>query len=191
MGTHQKLISEDKTTTLIRSKGINTWEALIEYVRLLPYGRNSNRTNLDLVISEQKGSCSSKHALLKKIANLNTISNVKLVLSLYKMNQKNTPGIGVVLFENSIDFIPEAHCYLKIDDKRVDVTTSQSSFQKIENDIIEELEIQPEQVATFKVNYHKGFLKKWIIEKKIEQSFNNIWSIREQCIKNLSEKRDS
>jgi hypothetical protein len=41
------------------------FEALIEKVKNIPYGRNSNRTDFSLVISENKGTCSSKHAFLK------------------------------------------------------------------------------------------------------------------------------
>lgn len=182
----QILTSKDKITSLITSRGIHTWSALIEFVKVLPYGRNSNRKDLELVIIEEKGSCSSKHALLKKVADLNNIPNVKLILGMYKMDQKNTRGIGMVLDNNSINFIPEAHCYLKIGSVRKDVTFSTSNFEKVENDIISELEIEPEQVTDFKVNYHKAFLKNWIIENSIQKSFDEIWAIREQCIYNLT-----
>jgi len=186
--TNSKLTSKDELTAIINNNGIQTWGELIEFVKSLPYGRNSNRTDFELVITEKKGSCSSKHSLLKKVANLNDIPNIKLILGIYKMNKTNTPNIGNVLIENSIDFIPEAHCYLKIDKKRIDITTFQSDFKKLEKDIIQELEIQPEQVAEFKVEYHKDFLKKWISENNIKLDFDEIWRIREKCIANLTEK---
>jgi len=184
----RKLNSTDELTTLINNKGIQTWEGLIELVKNLPYGRNTNRTDFELVITEQKGSCSSKHSLLKKVADLNDIPDVMLILGIYKMSKNNTPNIGNVLVENSIDFIPEAHCYLKIDGKGTDITTFQSDFEKLEKDIIQELEIQPEQVAEFKVEYHKDYLKKWILDNNIERNFDDMWRIREKCISNLTEK---
>ena len=183
---NKELISNDELTSFIKGKGIQTWEELVEFVQSLPYGRNSNRTDFGLVIIEKKGSCSSKHSLLKKIADLNNVPNVKLILGIYKMNKNNTPNIGNVLINNSIDFIPEAHCYLKIDGKRIDITTFQSDFERLEKDIIQELEIQPEQVAEFKVEYHKGYLKNWILKNNIERNFDEIWQIREQCIGNLT-----
>jgi len=186
--TDYKLISKDELTTIIKDSGNETWNELIQFVKELPYGRNSNRTDFGLVVLEKKGSCSSKHALLKKVADLNGILNVKLILGIYKMNRQNTPNIGNVLLENDIEFLPEAHCYLKIDDKRTDITTNNSDFDKIERDILNELEIEPEQVAEFKVDYHKEFLKKWISENKIEKEFNEIWKIREKCIENLTKK---
>jgi len=77
MNTDYNLNSDDQLTKLIKSKGINSWNILTEYIASLPYGRTSNRANFKLVISEKKGSCSSKHALLKKIADLNGIPNIK------------------------------------------------------------------------------------------------------------------
>lgn len=182
-----KLKSKDALTSIITDQGINSWADLIAFVKSLPYGRNSNRTDFQLVITEKKGSCSSKHAFLKKVAELNNIPNIKLMLGIYKMNKNNTPNIGNVLINNSIDFIPEAHCYLKINGQRTDITTFQSDFKKVENDIITELELQPEQVATFKVKYHRNFLKDWILENNINKDFNEIWKIREKCISNLAE----
>jgi hypothetical protein len=186
--TDYKLHSKDKLTALIKDSGIETWNALIQFVKQLPYGRNTNRTDFGLVIIERKGTCSSKHALLKKVADLNEIQNAKLILGMYKMSQQNTPNIGNVLWENIMDYIPEAHCYLKIDHKRIDITTDHSDFDKIEPDILNELEIEPEQVAGFKVEYHKAFLKKWISENKMNREFNDIWKIREKCIESLAEK---
>jgi len=180
-----KLNSKDSLTSLLISKGIFTWEELIQVIKKLPYGRNSNRKDLSLVISEGKGSCSSKHAFLKKIADLNNIAGIKLILGIYKMNEINTPGIGTILSDNNINFIPEAHCYLKINNKRKDITTENSDFKELSKDIIEEIEITPEQVVEFKVNYHQEFLKNWIKKNSISYSFNELWSMREKCIENL------
>lgn len=91
------------------------------------------------------------------------------------------------LTENSIEFIPEAHCYLKINGKRTDLTSEQSELKKIEKDIIEEREIEPKQVAEYKIDYHKKFMKSWLKERKLEFKFEHIWQIREKCIENLTE----
>lgn len=160
---------------------------LIEKVKQIPYGRNANRSDFSLVITENKGTCSSKHAFLKDFADKNSISNVKLYIGIFKMNEVNTSKIYPLLSENKISFIPEAHCYLKINEIPVDVTTSESFYQKIENDILEEIEIKPYQVSEFKVEYHKDFLKKWIVETKQIKTFDEIWSLREKCIEKLAE----
>jgi hypothetical protein len=187
MNTEYKLESRDKLTKLAKSKGIYTWNELTEFIKNLPYGRNKNRTDFGLVLSEQKGTCSSKHALLKSIAELNNVPNIELIIGIYRMTASNTPKIGTELTENSIEFIPEAHCYLKINGKRTDLTSEQSEFKKIENDIIQEREIEPKQVTDFKVDYHKEFMKRWLKETKSKFEFDHIWRIREKCIINLTE----
>jgi hypothetical protein len=187
MQTDYKLNSEDKLTRIIKNNGIESWNELILLIQNLPYGRNKNRTDFSLVLLEKKGSCSSKHALLKKAADLNGIPNIKLILGIYKMNEANTPKIGRELTKNDLEYIPEAHCFLKINGVRLDLTTANSDIKNIEKDIIQEKEIQPEQVAQFKVDFHKSFLKQWIKKNNILFNFNELWHIREQCIFNLSE----
>jgi hypothetical protein len=163
------------------------FETLIEKVKNIPYGRNANRYDFSLVLSENKGTCSSKHAFLKDFADNNRIQNVKLYIGIFKMNEVNTPKIGDLLSNNKIEYIPEAHCYLKINQVPVDVTTVDSFYDKIKQDIVEEIEITPNQVSDFKVTYHKAFLKNWIKETNQNNTFEEIWEIREQCISKLSQ----
>ena len=163
------------------------FETLIEKVKNIPYGRNANRYDFSLVLSENKGTCSSKHAFLKDFADKNEIENVKLYIGIFKMNETNTPKLGDLLSNNKIKYIPEAHCYLKINQVPVDVTTVDSFYDKIKQDIVEEIEITPNQVSDFKVSYHKAFLKNWIKETNQNNTFEEIWEIREQCISKLSQ----
>lgn len=186
MTPNHPLSSKDALTTLAKTYGITSWNELTEFVRNLPYGRNKNRTDFGLVLSEQKGSCSSKHAFLKNMADLNKIPNISLVLGMYRMNVLNTPKIGAGLIKNAIEYIPEAHCYLKINNIRTDLTTKNSEFKNIEKDIIQEIDIQPEQVIDFKVAYHKTFIKNWLKDTNSKFNFEQIWCVREKCIENLS-----
>ena len=177
--------STDNLTALIKEKEIKNWSDLIEYTRKLPYGRNLNREDFSLVIKENKGTCSSKHSFLKKVADLNEFENVKLILGMYRMDNLNTPKIGNTILENGLEYIPEAHCYLKLNNQRIDITSNNSDIENLIDDIIEEIEIKPEQVNKFKVDYHKQYLHNWINENEIEMGFDKIWEIREQCIKKL------
>ncbi len=186
MNTNYKLTSDDQLTQLVKHNGVETWNALTEFVRTLPYGRNSNRKDFSLVLSERKGTCSSKHALLKRIADLNHIPDIDLFIGIYKMTELNTPKIGNELSKNSMAYIPEAHCYLKINGIPTDFTSQQSDFKKIENDIIQEQRIEPDQVTDYKVEYHKAFLNRWLKDTKANMTFDEIWRIREQCINNLT-----
>ena len=180
------LLSNDDLTLHLKKKGITTWNALTIYIKLLPYGRTANRTDLSLVLTEQKGTCSSKHAFLKQIADLNNLPNITLILGMYKMNSKNTPKIGNVLIENNIDFIPEAHCYLSVNGKRLDFTSRNSDFNRLKNDILLERDIEPFQVSEFKVDFHKAYIQTWIETDNIPYNFDEIWKLREACISTMS-----
>ncbi len=180
------LKASDPISMILRNQGLKTWGKAVEYIHLLPYGRNKNRSDLSLVLKEKKGTCSSKHALLKHIADSNQVPDVKLILGIYAMNHLNTPKIGTVLLENNMEYIPEAHCYLKIRGEYCDYTTEHSVFDKIQKAIMLEKEIEAEQVNTYKVEFHKTFLKNWIIENNPNHNFEAIWAIREQCIKNIA-----
>lgn len=184
---HESLTAHDPLTKLIRSMGIGNWGHLLAYVQALPYGRNANREDFSLVLKEEQGTCSSKHSLLKKVAQLNSIGNVKLIMSIYKMSHLNTPKIGNTILENGLEYIPEAHCYLMLNNRRYDLTSSASSIHHLINDVLEETEIEPEQVDTFKVVYHKKFLKEWIAQGNTSLSFDHVWAVREQCILKLGE----
>lgn len=180
-----KLISSSPISALLNQLGISSWDDLTEIVKHLPYGRNSNRHDLQLVITEKKGTCSSKHALLKQLADENKIPNVELVLGMYKMNATNTPKIGKELEKQGLEYIPEAHCYLLIENQRKDFTSPTSNFARIAHYILEETFITPAQVAEYKVQYHQTYLKQWIKKTGSRFTFDEIWKIREQCIRNL------
>ncbi|WP_235016323.1 hypothetical protein [Aquimarina sp. AU474] len=184
MSIHQ-LTSSDPLTRDMIAKGIQDWQALLTYVQQIPYGRNASRTDVSLVISEHQGTCSSKHALLKTIADHNMIA-VDLVMGMYKMNQKNTPKIGTILTEHHLEYIPEAHCYVRKGSLTIDVTSPQSDFDRIKNDILLEQIITPDQVGRYKIDFHKNYIKEWIKKEELDFSFDAIWAIRESCIKNLS-----
>jgi len=184
---HQNFSSKDSLTTLVTEKGIKNWSELIDFTQKLPYGRNENREDFSLVMKENKGTCSSKHAFLKKIADLNNFDNVKLILGMYRMNNINTPKIENTISKSGLEYIPEAHCYLKLNNQRIDITNSNADIENLICDIIEEIEIEPEQVNTFKVDYHKKYLQNWINENEIKLNFDKIWQIREQCIKKLAQ----
>lgn len=162
-----------------------TWEETVNFVKQIPYGRNANRTDFSLVITENKGTCSSKHAYLKEFADDNKIPNVALIIGIYKMTENNTK-IGNILSNHGINYIPEAHCYLKIDETVIDATSNNSNFDLIKDVILEEIVIEPYQVGAYKIAYHQAFIKKWIIENSIPFTFDEIWSIREKCIEQLS-----
>ena len=84
---------------------------LLDQFKALPYGRNSIRSEYLLVPNEQKGTCSTKHAYVKHMADFNGWQNVQLFIGIYLMSELNTPGVGIVLEKHGLSCIPEAHVF--------------------------------------------------------------------------------
>lgn len=180
-----QLESNDPLTIDIVESGVVTWEDLVRCVKNFHYGRNANRSDLSLVWYERKGTCSSKHAFLKYIADLNAVPNVELILCVYKMKGENTEKVGTVLNEHEIAYLPEAHCFIRQNGEAMDVTTKSSDFSRIQDDILEDQVIEPKQVDTFKVEYHKAYMKKWGELNHPTLPFEELWTIREKCLSQL------
>lgn len=180
------LKSSNLLTQKILELGITNSSDLISFIKKIPYGRNSERVNLELVLSENRGTCSSKHAFINAVATENDVTDLKLIIGMYKMTQINTPKIGNEISNNHLEYLPEAHCYLKYGDETIDITADNSNFDKIKADILEEVEIEPHQIGQFKIDYHKDFIKKWIVQEKLSLTLAEVWAIREKCIENLS-----
>lgn len=178
------LHSEKTISKAFRKIGIQSFSGAMLFVKNLPYGRNSNKDDLTLVISENKGTCSSKHALLKSLAEENGKQEVRLMLGMFRMNENNTPKVKSTLQKFKLDYIPEAHNYLKINGKICDCTSRNSSKLDFIDDLILEIEIQANQISGFKVEFHKNYLQEWVKSKTF--SLEQIWDIREQCILDLS-----
>lgn len=167
---------------------LQTFGQSAAYVRQLPYGRNADKNNILCVFADNRGTCSTKHALLKRLADENHIGNIKLMVGMFHMNNKNTPQISATLALHRLESIPEAHCYLKYKDQGIDLTNEHFNPLAAVEDLIEEIEITPEQITDFKVQYHQNHLKNWLqAQAHIQLSFTELWQVREQCIQDLSE----
>jgi len=167
-------------------KGICHFHDACEYVLGLPYGRTSDKSEWALVLVEGRGTCSTKHALIAALAReLNM--DIQLMLGIYPMKESNTPGVGEILDKSEFDFLPEAHCYLKYKDHVIDLTGVSGTDAEPINEFFIEEQIVPEQIGTYKEDFHKKYLKQWEEESKFEE----IWSLREACIHALASKNES
>lgn len=154
------------------SKGIQTYHQFIDWVWHLPYHRTSDPDNLSLVILEEKGTCSSKHALLALVAHEHGYLSIQLQLGFFEINILN------------LHFI-EAHCYLKYQDHLLDVTTSKPLIKlDIENPLYVAT-IFPWQAGFIKIIKHQIYLKEWCSKKG--KNYETIWKKREHFIQRLSQ----
>jgi hypothetical protein len=167
---------------------ISTFGEATAFVRQLKYGRNQNKADLTNVFTDNCGTCSTKHALLKQLADENGFDDLKLMTGLFRMNSINTPKISATLKVHKLTYIPEAHNYLKYKGAILDFTSKTSKPSDFESDLIQEIEISTNQIADFKVQYHKKYLSEWLIKHPtLNFTLSQLWKIREQCIADLSD----
>lgn len=166
---------------------ISTFQDACEFIARLPYGRNLDKNDLKTIFSDNCGTCSTKHATLKKLAQENDFEGLNLMLGIFKMNAENTVAITGTLRKYNLEFIPEAHNYLKFENKILDFTKSNSNTSDFEDSLLLEMEMLPNQISNYKVEFHKEFLKKWLTENpEIKLDLEKLWKVREKCIEDLS-----
>src|SRR5690606_7655926 len=105
--------SDREISTEFLRRNILTFHQATEYIQNLSYGRNLNKDNLKTIFTHNKGTCSTKHAILKQLANENNFNSFKLTLGIFKMSADNTPKVANTLTKHNLEYIPEAHNYLK------------------------------------------------------------------------------
>lgn len=168
------------------NKGITDFISATQIISSLKYKRNTDKSNVLCVLHDSGGTCSTKHAVLKRLADENDFPELKLMLGIYRMNAQNTSPIEHTLKKYGLAYIPEAHNYLVYQGQKLDYTHSASKPENFEQDLLTEIEITPEQIISFKINFHKEYLTKWLIEQKSPFTLNQLWEIREECIRDLS-----
>ena len=189
-----KLTPSGIVTAAFLSASMEDLRSAARYVNRLPYARNSNPADPLIVLIEQRGTCSTKHALIRRLA-IEQDLDIALVLGVYEMTEQNTPGVGHVLGKHGLAMLPEAHCYLRAAGKRIDLTRAvdlKVRKEEVARFLYEE-DIDPEQITGYKTELHKRFLSQWIANNKtlgrslLGRSLKEIWDIREECIASLGQ----
>ena len=175
-------LSEGPISILFRAFGCENFAQAARYVMHLPYGRNTCRANFELVLSERKGTCSTKHALLAALGRELGIE-IELMLGLFDMCEKNTPGVGEVLGRYGLCEIPEAHCFLRYHGMQVDITVPPTIAAKAKQ-IYREQVITPKDIGMMKESFHRQVLRDWAERRNL--SFELVWQVRNECIMALS-----
>lgn len=184
-----RITSTENISKLFLNNGIVDFLQACIYVQNLPYRRISSNEDVALVLIEKRGTCSTKHALLARLAEENNKHDVELIMGIFLMNQDTHPILADFFKDKSYSVIPEAHCYLRYKGIRFDFTSIDGNMAKIESKIIREQRIEPHQIGEWKVKIHQDYLEKWLKRQAdLNYSLSDIWNDRENCIRLLAEK---
>lgn len=160
--------------------GAQTYRDAAHLVYRLPYGRTSSQDNLTAALTESRGTCSTKHALLAQLA-IEQRLPVALMLGIYLMNERNTPGVGALLGHHGLVEIPEAHCYLMCRFSRIDVTREHALRAAPIAALLHEEEIAPAQISLYKIQTHQEFLRDWLVTARLTKTPDELWQVREDA----------
>lgn len=181
------LTSGELYSTAFRERGIHTFSDACAFIHQLPYGRNANRSDFMLVLSEERGTCSSKHALLASLALENGVEHVELIVGIFMMSPETNPSLEDFFSDKPYTTIPEAHCYLNYKGERLDFTALDFNMEKITPKIVREQRIDPNQVSDWKIMIHKHYLQGWLNRNQaVQLSLDELWKDREEVIALLS-----
>ena len=182
-----RLKASGPITSAFMERGVSSFRDAARLIAALPYRRNSARSDHLIVLRENKGTCSTKHSLLARLAQEQKLT-IALCIGIYEMDGLNTPGVGPVLDAHCLASIPEAHCYLKRGSQRIDVTSARADRTRrpIERFLVE-LDIAPEQAGSYKSQFHQEFMRGWMksASRSPVFSFDKLWAVREACIRAL------
>lgn len=175
------LTADGPASAGLRAHGITDYRSAAAWIEGLPYGRGRGRDELD-VLTELRGTCSTKHALLARAAREHSVA-VELVLGIYLMDGDNTPGVGEALARHGLARVPEAHCVLRWQGEYVDITRAGS--RGVPEFMYTEV-LKPEDIAVHKIAVHRAYLLKWISTQLPGWTLERVWAAREACIAALA-----
>lgn len=161
-------------------RGIISLQSLLEWVGQLPFKRNSQQGDYRLVFTEECGTCSTKHALVKQVAIENDWKDVLLLSGLYQMNGKTNPKIAKYLENHKVEYFPELYFFLKIDGKIFDLCNADFVQETFKNTLTNLEIINPSQIGAYITNKHKELFLNWCLNEQV--SFDIYWAYREHCM---------
>ncbi|HYM15309.1 MAG TPA: hypothetical protein VEZ14_07095 [Dehalococcoidia bacterium] len=182
------LRSRGPLAAAFRALGCHDLRAAATRVWTLPYGRNRDPLDELCVLKQRRGTCSTKHALLARLIDEETIAGIELRLGIYEMSEANTPGVGATLARHGLTSIPEAHCCLVARGARVDLTRAHGAAAEPIGPFLAEQTIRPEQIGEHKRAFHRRFLAARAQARDYGAlTADDLWAIREECIAALAE----
>ena len=117
-----KTISRDGVISAeFLNRGIKSFLDACRYIQTLLYGYNTNRDDLMALFKENKGTCTTKHAVIATLAEEVGLP-IEKKIGIYAMTENIVTGTNEILKKYGLPYVPMVHCFLAYDDFRVDLT---------------------------------------------------------------------
>jgi len=103
------------------SLGVDRFMDACRYVHILPYGFNKDRDDLMILFKENRGTCTTKHAVIATLANELNLP-IEKNIGIYAMTEQIVTGTNEILAKYSLPYVPMVHCFLIYGKNRVDLS---------------------------------------------------------------------
>lgn len=180
-----KIIDLGPVSKAFLERGIDDFSNACLHVQALPFARNENPIDFLSVLSEEKGTCSTKHALLATLALENGREDIELMVGIFLMNEETHPQLKSIFEADEIIGVPENYAFLRCGQQRFDFSNSNWSLVDYEHRIVREQRCDPGQMHDWKPMIHKHYIGGWLKRQQLERSEEEIWSLREKCLAQL------
>ncbi len=165
------------------ARDLKTLQAAARWLKAVPYGSNSDSAHSDLVFSEHRGNCTTKHSLLARLA---TELGVPIQKNdgFYRLDDRIVTGVNAILAPCGLDYIPQVHCFLQYETYWVDLTAGNCNGK---NKTIEDYDyvvpVPPDMSRTEKQQQYVTYLKKYFEqEPKLAQlGVSRVLALLEAC----------
>ena len=182
--------AEGPFSEAFRQLKVHSFSEACQWVKDVPYARNSNREDLLLVLRENRGTCSSKHGLLTALAEENACQDIELIAGFFLMSPETHPKLTDFFADKPYSAIPECHCYLRIKGERFDFTGTDDLQTRVAGRFLREQRIEPQQVGKWKPKIHWEYLNSWLKRNpQISLTTDELWADRESCIRILESEK--
>ncbi|MFN3234088.1 MAG: hypothetical protein ACE365_01580 [Gammaproteobacteria bacterium] len=178
------LDDQGSVSELFKKHGLHTFYDAVNYLHSIKYGPIQNRADYTSILSEGRGTCSPKHALLFDLAKELGIS-LELYVGAILMTSQNTPLIKSVLEKYGLEGMLEAHTYTKFNARVIDITFPLRKAITEQYKPVDELKITPVFIGEEKEHWHRQEMEKYIKKNNIPYSVDELFDIRMECLGEL------
>jgi len=168
--------------------GFSRFDILAAHVKALPFGHARRPGDSLATLREAQGTNSSKHHLLATVAQHCGHPEVVLTVGIYAMSGLNTPAIGAILEAASVSSIPQTHCYLTVDNQRLDLTGPSHVSVSPLRSLTAEFFLTPDKLAERRGPLQQQALVQWATHQGM--SFEAAWALRQACLAVLPDGLD-
>lgn len=139
----KKITSSGEISNKFLNLHIKSFKDACYYIHDLEYGYNSTYEDDLILFKENKGTCTTKHAIIAGLAEELGISLHKH-MGIYKFTEKISRGADEIMEKYNIPYVPMVHCFLTYKTFRFDLTEGNNNgkLTSIDN-FIHEQKVEP------------------------------------------------